>query len=66
MALKIGLTIGYWLYALLVFVSSFGFVNRAPIGCTEGRKIVAMFANMLSIGCGVLLTIMIWTYKGIE
>lgn len=58
MFLKLGLLIGYWIYAVVVFALSFPFVNNAPIGCTEGRKLFCIGANMLSITCGVLLTIM--------
>ena len=58
MALKLGFIIGYWIYAVVIFALSFLFVNNAPFGCTENRKLFCIGANILSIGCGVLLTIM--------
>lgn len=61
MALKLGLIIGYWIYAVVLFALSFPFVNNAPIGCTENRKLFCVGANILSIGCGILLTSMILT-----
>lgn len=61
MVLKILLTVGYWLYALIVFVSSFFFVRNAPIGCTEGRKMLSIAFNIVVVCLGFILTVMIWS-----
>lgn len=58
MGMRIGILVGYWLYAIAVFLLSIVFIKNAPEGCVEGRRIFASGCNMLTIGFGILLTLM--------
>lgn len=61
MALRILLTVLYWLYAFIVLALSFVFVGNAPIGQTENRTRLAVGLDIFVFGMGLALTALIWT-----
>ena len=60
MALKILLTVLYWLYVFIVFALSFVFVGNAPIGQTGNRTRLAVGFDTFVFGTGLALTALIW------
>ena len=61
MAIKIILTVVYWLYAFVIFFTQKGFIDDAPKGCEEGRKLIVTAVDILVIGTGILLAAVIWS-----
>ena len=54
------LTLFCWLFFIITLIASIIFINTAPIGGSEKRKITAFIVNIIVISINFLITAIIW------